>query len=315
MLSGQPIIILKENVERNRGREAQRSNITAAKAIANAVRTTLGPRGMDKMLVDPTGDVVITNDGATILDEIQVQHPGAKMVIEVAKAQDEEVGDGTTTAVILVGALMEQAEQMLAKKIHPTVISAGYRLGMERALEILKELTIKVKPDDRETLIKIADTAMTGKSIEMVKDKLNGIVVDAVMAVARKEGGKVKVDEDDIHTKKQKGGSVDKAELVTGVVIDKARVSEEMPRKVKGAKVALVTSPLEIKKTQVKAKIRINSTAQVMAFSEQERETLRKLAEAVIDSGANVLLCQKGIADAVQFYLAKGGVLAVEDVP
>ncbi len=315
MLSGQPIIILKENVERNRGREAQRSNITAAKAIANAVRTTLGPRGMDKMLVDPTGDVVITNDGATILEEIQVQHPGAKMVIEVAKAQDEEVGDGTTTAVILVGALMEQAEMMLAKKLHPTVISAGYRLGMERALEILEELTIRVKPDDRETLVKIADTAMTGKSIEMVKDKLNGIVVDAVMAVATKEGGKIKVDEDDIHTKKQKGGSVDMAELVTGVVIDKARVSEDMPRKVKGAKVALVTSPLEIKKTQVKAKIKINSTAQVMAFSEQERETLRALAEAVIKSGANVLLCQKGIADAVQFYLAKGGVLAVEDVP
>ena len=315
MLAGQPIIILKENVERNRGQEAQRSNIVAAKAIAGAVRTTLGPRGMDKMLVSSTGDVVITNDGATILQEISVQHPGAKMVIEVAKAQDDEVGDGTTTSVVLVGSLMEQAEIMLAKKIHPTVIAQGYRLGMEKALEILKDLSMTVDPFDRKTLIKIADTAMTGKSIESVKDKLDGIVVDAVMAIAEKKGNKVAVDEDDVLIKKQKGATMDDAELIRGIVIDKSRVNEAMPKRVSKAKVALVASPLEIKKTQVKAKIKIHSSEQMEAFSLQEREALRNLSDAVINSGANVLLCQKGLSDPVQFYLGKAGVLAIEDVP
>lgn len=315
MLAGQQVIILKENVERNRGREAQRSNITAAKAIAGAVRTTLGPRGMDKMLVSPTGDVVITNDGATILSEISVQHPGAKMVIEVAEAQDDEVGDGTTTAVVLVGSLMEQAEQLLNRKIHATVIAQGYRLGMEKALEIVNTLAIDVDPYNRDMLIKIADTAMTGKSIESVKEKLDGIVVDAVMTVAEKANKKVLVDDDDVMIKKQKGGKMDDALLIKGVVLDKARVSESMPRKVQNAKIALVESALEIKKTQTKAKIRISSSAQVEAFGEQERATLKNLADAVVNSGANVLLCQKGIADPVQFYLAKAGIFAVEDVP
>ncbi len=315
MLSGQPIIILKENVERNRGREAQRSNIAAAKAIATAVRTTLGPRGMDKMLVSSSGDVVITNDGATILEEISVQHPGAKMVIEVAKTQDNEVGDGTTTAAIIVGSLMEQAEYMLNQKIHPTVIGKGYLLGMQKAIEILETLSFKVAPDDRATLIKIANTAMTGKSIESVREKVNEIAVDAVMTVAQKKGARFLINEDDVLIKKQKGATMDDAELIHGVVIDKKRVSEEMPKKVKKAKVALVASPLEIKKTQTKAKIKITSSEQVAAFSEQERETLRRLSDSVAASGANVLLCQKGIADSVQFFLAKAGVLAVEDVP
>ncbi|MDO9326311.1 MAG: thermosome subunit alpha [Methanoregula sp.] len=315
MLSGQPIIILKENVERNRGKEAQRSNITAAKAIAGAVRTTLGPRGMDKMLVGSTGDIVITNDGATILSEIAVQHPGAKMVIEVAMTQDDEVGDGTTTAVILVGALMEQAEIMLEQGIHPTVIAEGYRLGMKKSLEIVNSLSHKVDPTDRKTLLKIADTAITGKSIECVKDKLDAIIVDAVMAVAEKTGAKYIVDEDDVMIKKQKGKSMDDAELIRGVVLDKTRVHDGMPRKIVKAKVAMIATPLEITKTQVKAKIKISNADQIAAFSEQERETLKKLADAVIDSGANVLLCQKGIADAVQFYLAKSGILAMEDIP
>lgn len=315
MLSGQPIIILKENVERNRGKEAQRSNIAAAKAIAGAVRSTLGPRGMDKMLVSGSGDIVITNDGATILSEIAVQHPGAKMVIEVARTQDDEVGDGTTTAVVLVGALMEQAEYMLEQGIHPTVIAQGYRMGMEKALEIVNSLSLKVDPTDRKTLIKIADTAITGKSIESVKTKLDGIIVDAVMTVAVKSGNKYLVDEEDVMIKKQKGQSMDDAELIRGVVIDKKRVSEGMPRKVTKAKVALVAMPLEISKTQVKAKIKISSAEQITAFSEQEQEALHKLADAVIKSGANVLLCQKGIADPVQFYLAKNGILAIEDVP
>ena len=315
MQSQQPIIILKENVERNYGREAQRSNIAAAKAIAGAVRSTLGPRGMDKMLVGTTGDIVITNDGATILGEIGVQHPGAKMVIEVARTQDDEVGDGTTTAVVLVGALMEQAETMLEQGIHPTVIAQGYRMGMEKALEIATGLSLRVDPADRKTLIKIADTAITGKSIEQVKDKLDGIIVDAVMTVAEKAGGKITVDEEDVMIKKQKGESIDDAELIRGVVLDKVKVSEQMPKKVAKAKVALISMPLEITKTQVKAKIKITNAEQVNAFSEQERETLKKLADMVIDSGANVLLCQKGIADIAQFYLMKAGVLAIEDVP
>jgi chaperonin GroEL (HSP60 family) len=217
MLGGQPIIILRENVERNRGQEAQRSNIAAAKAIASAVRTTLGPRGMDKMLVSGTGDVTITNDGATILSDIAVQHPGAKMVIEVAKAQDDEVGDGTTTAVVLVGSLMEQAEHLIAKKIHPTIIGQGYRMGMEKALEIIDELAITIDPYNRDILLKIADTAMTGKSIESVKGKLDVIVVDAVMLVAEKKDGKVLVDDDHITIKKQSGHAMDDAELVQGI--------------------------------------------------------------------------------------------------
>ncbi|MHB8052215.1 MAG: thermosome subunit alpha, partial [Methanoregula sp.] len=315
MQSGQPIIILKENVERNYGKEAQRSNIAAAKAIAGAVKSTLGPRGMDKMLVSSTGDIVITNDGATILSEIAVQHPGAKMVIEVAHTQDDEVGDGTTTAVILVGALMEQAESLLEQGIHPTVIAEGYRMGMDKALEIVNGLSLKVDPTDRKTLLKIANTAITGKSIEQVKTKLDGIIVDAVMTVAEKVNGKLAVDEEDVMIKKQKGQSMDDAELIRGVVIDKTRVQEGMPKKIAKAKVALVAMPLEITKTQVKAKIKITSAEQVNAFSEQEREALKKLADAIIDSGANVLLCQKGIADAAQFYLAKAGVLALEDVP
>ncbi len=315
MLGGQPIIILRENVERNRGLEAQRSNIAAAKAIASAVRTTLGPRGMDKMLVSGTGDVTITNDGATILTDIAVQHPGAKMVIEVARAQDDEVGDGTTTAVVLVGALMEQAEHLLIQKIHPTIIAQGYRMGMEKSLEILDELAVHVDPYDRETLLKIADTAMTGKSIESVKSKLDGIVVDAVMTIAEEKDGSVIADEDNILVKKQTGETMDDAELVRGIVLDKTRFIEDMPRKVKNAKIALIASPLEIKKTQVKAKIRISSREQISAFSAQEREALKKYADTVIASGANVLLCQKGIADAVGYYLGKGGVFAVEDVP
>jgi thermosome len=315
MLGGQPIIILKDNVERNYGREAQRSNITAAKAIAEAVRTTLGPRGMDKMLVGSTGDIIITNDGATILKEIGVQHPGAKMVIEVAKTQDDQVGDGTTTAAVLVGSLMEQAESLLEQGIHPTVISQGYRLGMEKALEIADDLSYKVDPADKKTLIKIADTAITGKSIEAVKTKLDGIIVDAVLTVVEKVNGKSVVDEDDVMVKKQRGQSMDDAELVNGIVIDKSRVHEGMPRKVTKAKVALITAPLEITKTQVKAKIKISTAEQVEAFNTQEQEALKQLADYIIGSGANVLLCQKGIADPVQFHLVKAGILAIEDVP
>ena len=314
-LGGQPIIILSQGTTRNRGEEAQHSNIMAAKAIANAVRTTLGPRGMDKMLVSSTGDIVITNDGATILSEISVKHPGGKMMVEVAMTQDDQVGDGTTTAVVIAGALMEQAEILLEMGIHPTVISQGYRMGMEKALLITNTLSFRVEATDRKTLIKIADTAITGKSIESVKVKLDGIIVDAVMAIAEKTDGKYVADEDDVMIKKQKGKSMDDSELIRGIILDKKRVSEGMPRKVTGAKVALIATAMEITKTQSKAKIKITSADQLSLFSEQEQDTLKKLADAIISAGANVVLCQKGIADPVQFYLAKQGVYAVEDVP
>ncbi|MFA5331880.1 MAG: thermosome subunit alpha [Methanoregula sp.] len=314
-LGGQPIIIFSQGTTRSRGEEAQHSNILAAKAIANAVRTTLGPRGMDKMLVGSTGDIVITNDGATILSEIAVQHPGGKMMVEVAMTQDDEVGDGTTTAVVIAGALMEQAEKLLEQKIHPTVISQGYRLGMKKALQITNSLSFRVEPTDRKTLIKVANTAITGKSIESVKEKLDSIIVDAVMAITEKTNGKYVADEDDVMIKKQKGKSMNDAELVRGIVLDKKRVSEGMPKKVTNAKVALIAAPMEITKTQVKAKIKITTADQLTLFSEQERDTLKKLADAVVTSGANVVLCQKGIADPVQFFLAKHGVFAIEDVP
>jgi archaeal chaperonin len=315
MLAGQPVIILKEGVERSRGQEAQRSNIAAAKAISAAVRTTLGPRGMDKMIIDSTGDIVITNDGATILHELSIQHPGGKMVVEVAETQDDEVGDGTTTACILVGALMEEAERMLEQDIHPTVIAHGYRMGMEKAIDIVKALSITVKPDDVATLKKIADTAMTGKSIEQVKAKLDGIVVDAVRAVVREVDGKLVVDEDDVKIMKHVGETMDDVEFIRGIVVEKKRVSEEMPKKVAKAKIALIATPLEITKTQVKSKIKITSPDQLMAFDTQERGALHQVADQVIASGANVLLCQKGIADSVQYYLAKKGIMAIEDVP
>lgn len=315
MLAGQPIIILREDVERTRGLEAQRSNTMATRAIAAAVRTTLGPRGMDKMLVSSTGDVVITNDGATILHEMAVQHPGGKLVIEVAEAQDSEVGDGTTTAIVLVGSLMDEAEKLLAQKIHPTLIAQGYQLGMEKALDIIDELAITVNYDDRDTLIKIADTAMTGKSVEAIKDKITGIVVDAVRQVSTEtESGTYEVDEGDIKIKKQVGETMQDAELIHGVVIEKKRVFDQMPSEVKDARVALIAQPLEVTKTQVKSKIKITTSEQMKAFSEQERESLQKLAETIVTSGANVVLCQKGIADAVQYYLAKHGVYAIEDV-
>ena len=270
---------------------------------------------MDKMLVSSSGDVVITNDGATILHEMSVQHPGGKLVIEVAETQDEEVGDGTTTAIVLLGSLMDEAEKLLAQKIHPTVIAQGYQLGMEKALEILDELAIAVDFDDRETLIKIADTAMIGKSVEAIKEKVADITVDAVQQVAAKtDAGTYTVDEGDIKIKKQVGETMHDAELIRGVVIEKKRVFEQMPASITDAKVALIAQPLEVTKTQVKSKIKITSSEQMKAFSEQERESLRKLAEQIVAAGANVVLCQKGIADAVQYYLARNGVYAIEDV-
>ncbi|WFN33899.1 thermosome subunit [Methanogenium sp. S4BF] len=316
MLAGQPIIILRDNVDRIGGNEAQRSNIMAAKAIAEAVRTTLGPRGMDKMMVSSSGDVVITNDGATILHEMSVEHPTAKLVVEVAETQDNEVGDGTTTATIFIGSLMEQAEALLNRKVHPTVIANGYRLGMQKAMEVINEQVIKADGEDREMLIKVAATAVTGKSIEGVKDKITGIVVDAVLAVARKdEDGKYTVDEDDVQIKTMVGDHMEDAELLRGFLLDKTRVQHSMPKRLENAKIAMLSQPLEVTKTQVKSKIKITSAEQMEAFSVQENETLRAIAEEIVASGANTVFCQKGIADAVQYYLAKENIIAIQDVP
>lgn len=316
MLAGQPIIILRDNVDRIGGNEAQRSNIMAAKAIAEAVRTTLGPRGMDKMMVSSSGDVVITNDGATILHEMSVEHPTAKLVVEVAETQDNEVGDGTTTATILIGNLMEQAEALLNRKIHPTVIANGYRLGMQKAMEVINEQVIRADGEDRDMLIKVAATAVTGKSIEGVKDKITGIVVDAVLAVAVKdEDGKYRVDEDDVQIKTMVGDHMEDAELLKGFLLDKTRVQHSMPKRLENAKIAMLSQPLEVTKTQVKSKIKITSAEQMEAFSVQENDTLRGLAEQIVASGANTVFCQKGIADAVQFYLAKENIIAIQDVP
>jgi len=317
MLAGQQVVILRDNVDRIGGNEAQRSNIMAAKAIAEAVRTTLGPRGMDKMMVSQSGgDVVITNDGATILHEMAVEHPAAKLVIEVAETQDNEVGDGTTTATIYIGSLMEQAEALLNRKVHPTVIANGYRLGMQKALEIINEQAIRTDGEDRDILIKVAGTAVTGKSIENAKDIITGIVVDAVLAVAQKdEDGKYRVDEDDVQIKTMVGDSMEDAELLRGFLLDKTRVQYSMPKRLEGARIAMLSQALAVTKTQVKSKIKITSSEQMEAFSEQENETLRGIAEAVVASGANTLFCGKGIADAVQYYLAKANIIAIQDVP
>ncbi|MBN2734888.1 MAG: thermosome subunit [Methanomicrobiaceae archaeon] len=316
MLAGQQIVILRENVEVTSGMEAQHSNIMACKAIAEAVRTTLGPRGMDKMLVSPSGDVVITNDGATILHELSVEHPAAKMVIAVAEAQDSEVGDGTTTATIFIGALMEEAEILLKKGIHPTIISKGYNLGMIKAIEILNENALEAGPEDYDLLVKVAETAVTGKSIESMKQNITKIIVDAVLDVAQKdEKGNIKVDEDDVRIKTVVGDSLDEAELVTGFLIDKTRCDTGMPKKVANAVVALIAQPLEVKKTETKSKIKLTSAEQVEAFSEQEKENLKALADKIVASGANVVLCQKGIADAVQYFLSHEKILAIQDVP
>ncbi len=315
MLAGQPIIILRDNVERNTGQEALQSNIMAVKVIANAVRTTLGPRGMDKMVVAPGGDIVITNDGATILHEIKVQHPAAKMVVEVAETQDHECGDGTTTACILMGALMEEAERLIKQKIHPTVIANGYGLGMLKALETIDGLSITAE-DDRELLRKVAATAITGKSIEAVKERMTDMVVEAVSMIAeKKEDGRIVIDEDDVQLKTMIGDHMEDAELITGWVIDKTRVDYSMPKKMENPVIALLASPMEITKTQMKSKIKYSTSEQMAQFTEQERETLKTLADKVADMGVTALFCQKGIADAVQYHLAKRGVFAIQDVP
>ncbi len=313
-LQGTPVLILKEGTQRTVGRDAQRLNIMAARVIAEAVRTTLGPKGMDKMLVDSLGDVVITNDGVTILKEMDVEHPAAKMIIEVAKTQEDEVGDGTTTAVVLAGELLKKAEDLLEQDIHPSIICRGYRLAAEKAIEVLENIAIDVDLNDDATLRKIAATAITGKHAEYAIEHLSGIVVDAVRKVAELENGKYVVDEDNIKLEKRQGGGVEDTELIDGIVIDKEVVHPGMPKRVKNAKIAVLKAALEVKETETDAEIRITDPEMLQKFIEQEEKMLKEMVDTLVNAGANVVFCQKGIDDLAQYYLAKAGVLAVRRV-
>ncbi len=312
MMAGQPIIILREGTERESGKSARQNNIAAAIAIADAVRSTLGPRGMDKMLVDSLGEVVVTNDGATILKELEVEHPAAKMMVEVAKTQDNEVGDGTTTAVILAGELLKRAGELADKNVHPTVITAGYKIAEDKAFELLDEMAISVKPDDAETLRSVAETAISGKNVGGGNEYLAELAVKSVKMVAEKVDGGYRADTDNIKIEKKQGASVSESEIISGFVIDKERVHPRMPDRVKDAKIALITQALEIKKTEVSSSIQIKDPSQIQKFLDQEDETLKLMADQVIGAGANVVICEKGISDAVQHYLARAGVYAVQ---
>jgi thermosome len=313
-LGGQPIFILREGSERTRGRDAQNSNIMAAKAVAAAVRTTLGPKGMDKMLVDGLGDIVITNDGVTILKEMDIEHPAAKMVVEVSKTQDDEVGDGTTTAAVLTGELLKMSEELLDKDVHPTIIAAGYRLAAIKADELLQSIATDVSPDDEKMLIDIANTAMTGKGIEGSKVKLAKLCVDSVRSVAEETDGKRVVDIENIKVEKKVGGGVEDSELVSGMIIDKERVHPNMPKKVESAKIALLSTAVELKSTEVDAEIQITSPDQLQSFLDQEEKMLRGMVDKIVNSGATVIFCQKGIDDMAQHFLAKAGVMAIRRV-
>ena len=311
---GQPILILPEGALRTTGRDAQRSNIAAAKAMSHMVRSTMGPMGMDKMLVDDMGDIVITNDGATIVKEMNVEHPAAKMVVEVAKTQDDEVGDGTTTAVVMTGELLANAEKLLDQGIHSTIIARGYRMAAAKAQELLNSAGKPVSISEKATLKKIASTSMTGKSVGESRDYLAEVAVNAVTQVAEESDGKMKVDLDNIQVEKKQGSAVTDTELIRGIVIDKEVVHSGMPKKVQDAKIALIDGAFEIKKTETDAEIQITDPTQLQAFIDQEEKALKEMVDCVVRSGANVLLCQKGIEDLPQHYLAKAGVLAARRV-
>lgn len=311
MAERQPIFILPENIQRMIGRDAQRNNIMAARLVADTVKTTLGPKGMDKMLVDSMGDIVITNDGVTILEEMEIEHPAAKMLVEVAKTQEDAVGDGTTTAVVLAGKLLENSEKLLDQKIHPTVIARGYRIASEKTQEILEKLATKITPNDDALLKNIAITAMTGKGAEVAKEKFADIIVKAVKQVRDKNG---KVDIDNIKLEKRKGDGVEDTELIEGIVIDKERVHSDMPEVVKNAKIALLDVALEIKSPETDTKINITAPEQLQAFIDQEERMLKGMVEKIKKSKANVVFCQKGIDDIAQYYLSKSGIYAARRV-
>ncbi len=310
-----PILVLKEGTRRERGKGAQLNNIAAAKAVADAVRSSLGPRGMDKMLVDTMGDVVITNDGVTILKEMDIEHPAGKMLVEVAKTQDQEVGDGTTTAVILAGELLKKSEDMIDQNVHPTIIAGGYRIAADKSVEILSKIAKKIDIKDKKQLREIAATAMISKSVGSHRDMLADIAVKAVTTVAEKtEDGRWSIDEDNIQVTKKHGAGIADTELIRGIIVDKERVHPGMPRHVKKAKIALLDSAMEVKKTEIDAKIEITDPSQLQAFLNEEEKMLKGLVARVKKSGANVLFCQKGIDDLVQHYLSKEGIYTVRRV-
>ena len=304
----QPLIILPEGTTRNLGRDAQRNNILAGKVLAETVRTTLGPKGMDKMLVDGLGDIVVTNDGVTILKEMDIEHPAAKMLVEVAKTQEDEVGDGTTTAVIIAGELLKRSEELLDQEIHPTIKALGYRQAAQKAIELLDQISIDA--DDKDTLLKVAMTAMTGKGTEKAREPLAELIVGAVSQVV--EDGKV--DSEQIKIESKDGAAIEDSELVSGVIIDKEKVHPGMPSEINGAKIALVNSAIEVKETEVDAEIRITDPAQMQAFIEQEENMIKEMVDELVAAGANVLFCQKGIDDLAQHYLSKAGILATRRV-
>jgi len=309
-----PVLVLKESALQQKGRDAQKNNIAAAKLVAELVRTSLGPRGMDKMLVDSLGDVTITNDGATILKEIDVQHPAAKMMVEIAKTVDNEVGDGTTSSVVFGGSLLAKAEELLEKGVHATVIIEGYQAAADKALSLLSELAKRVNPEEKEILLKIARTSMESKLVSEDSVMLSKIVVDSILQVVEKHGDIYKVDLDNIKVEKKAGGSIRNTSLIKGIVLDKEVVHSGMPSKIEKAKIALVNAPLEIEKTEMSAEIRITDPTQMQMFLEEENRMLKAMVDKIIEVGANVLICQKGIDDIAQHYLAKAGILAVRRV-
>jgi thermosome len=308
---GVPVKILREGSSRSRGRDVQHNNIIAAQVIAEAVRSALGPKGMDKMLVDSMGDVTITSDGRTILDQMDVEHPAAKMMIEVAKTQDDEVGDGTTTSVILAGELLGKAEDLIDKNVHPTVIIDGYRKAASKALEMLEMIAITIEPKDKGYLKKVAMTSMASKLVAGNREKLAEIVVEAVLDVAEKVGEEIRVDLDDIMVEKKTGESVTDTKLINGIILDKEGVHPGMPKRVENAKIALLDTALEVEKTEFDAKITIETPEQIESFLKEEENMLREMVDKIAKSGANVLVCQKGIDDMVQHFLARKGILAI----
>jgi thermosome len=310
----QPILILPEGTLRSKGKDAQTNNIAAAKAVADTVKTTLGPKGMDKMLVDSLGDITITNDGVTILDEMQIEHPAAKMMVEVAKAQNEAVGDGTTTAVVLAGELLKKAGELLEQDIHPIIVTRGFKLAKKKALESLERLASKVGIEDDRSLRQIANTAMTGKSAERASDYLSELAVKAVKRVAESEGSRVVVDTENIKIEKKHGGSIVDTVLIEGILIDKEVVHSGMPRFVKNAKIALIDAAIEVKELEGDTKISIDSPEKMQAFLNEEEKMLRDMVEKINEAGASVVLCQKGIDDVAQHFLAKKGILAARRV-
>ena len=309
-----PVVILKDGAEQSKGREAQKNNIAAAKIIAEIVHTSLGPRGMDKMLVDSLGDVTITNDGATILKEIDVQHPAAKMLVEISKTTDNEVGDGTTSAVVLAGALLEHAESLITQDVHPTIIVDGYRKAARKAKKFLDDIAEKITANDKSSLLKIAKTSMQTKLVRKDSEKLSEMVVKAILSVAEKNNEKYSVDIDDIKVEKKSGGSINDSSIIRGIVLDKEIVHSGMPKKTIDGKIALVNTALEISKTETDAKINISNPQQMKSFLDEENRMLKTMVDKVIGSGATVVLCQKGIDDMAQHYLAKAGILAVRRV-